>query len=92
MPKAKTEQKKEARRLRIETRASIGDIAKQVGASKSTISVWLHDIPLSDEEKRQRWVEGAHFAKELAAKETLSCAACGTEFQRRSTRSRYCTV
>lgn len=52
--KAKEGQKKEAIQLRKEERLSIKSIAERVHVSKSTLSLWLRDYPLSEEEIRGR--------------------------------------
>lgn len=56
MPKILTEQKKEAIRLRLEDRKSLEAISKELNVSQSTCSNWLRDMPLTDEEKHQRYV------------------------------------
>jgi len=56
MPKILTEQKKEAIRLRLEERKSLEAISKELEVAQSTCSVWLRDMPLTDEEKHQRYV------------------------------------
>lgn len=42
----------ECRRLRIEERLSSAEIVRRTGVSKSTLSGWLKDIPLTDAEAR----------------------------------------
>ena len=48
---AKFELRKKARALRVEGK-SIGAIARELGVSKSTASVWCIDIPLTPEQKK----------------------------------------
>jgi transposase-like protein len=49
----KAKAREEARRLRIENGLSIVEIARRVGVSKGTTSVWLRDIVLTDEQKQR---------------------------------------
>ena len=44
----------EAIRLRVEERRSLREIAEITGASKSSLSAWLHPFPLTEEELRER--------------------------------------
>jgi len=62
MPRTDTRLKAEARRLRQEERLSIKEIAARTGAAKGTLSAWLRDIPLTDEEvkAKQRAARGAY--------------------------------
>jgi len=46
----KTEQREQARRLRRNEGASINEIATRVGVSKSSVSYWVRDIELTDEQ------------------------------------------
>ena len=91
MPKAKVEQQQEARRLRLETRASLAEIANTLGAAKSSVSAWLHDIPLTEEEKRRRFSRGAEISLQRARERKLVCTVCNSEFVGKSTRSKYCS-
>jgi transposase-like protein len=43
----KTKERELARRLRREEGAAIGEIARRVGVSKSSVSIWVRDIELS---------------------------------------------
>lgn len=49
----------EAKRLRIEDKLSLKEIAVKLGVAKSTVSLWLRDIinlhPESDEHKKERY-------------------------------------
>ena len=49
-------------RLRKEKRLSYSSIAKQLGVPKSTLSYWLSDLPLSEQEikqlRKQNWQKG----------------------------------
>lgn len=55
--------KQEAERLRISERLSLEEIAKKVGISKSTASLWLRDSPLTKEERSIRNKIGAQFSR-----------------------------
>lgn len=46
--------KTEARRLRTETKLSLKKISEELGVAKSTLSLWLRDLPLDPEESMQR--------------------------------------
>lgn len=57
---AKPELRAEVRRLRTEQRMSIGEIAEATGAAQGSVSFWLRDIPLSEEEqkvRKQAWAD-----------------------------------
>lgn len=61
----------EARRLRREGRA-IKDIARRVGVSQSSVSVWVRDIELTLEQNRRlQESNGLHF-RQILAREALS--------------------
>jgi transposase-like protein len=47
----KTEEREMARRIRREEGASINEIARRTGAAKSSISRWVRDIELTDEQR-----------------------------------------
>lgn len=47
----KAKEREEARRLRSEEGLSVGEIARRLGVSKGTSSLWLRDIELTDEQK-----------------------------------------
>jgi transposase-like protein len=47
----KTEQREEARRLRRDEGASIKEIARRTGAAQSSISRWVRDIELTDDQR-----------------------------------------
>jgi transposase-like protein len=47
----KEEEKLKARRLRSEQGLSIGDIAKELRVARSSVSVWVRDIVLTDKQK-----------------------------------------
>ena len=51
---AKKKEREEARRLRSEQRLGLEEIASAVGVSKSTVSGWLRDLPLSVDEVREK--------------------------------------
>jgi len=55
----KTQEKPEARRLRIEEQLSIKAIAARLSVAKSTVSLWVRDLPLSDEVLQQKQLVGA---------------------------------
>lgn len=46
--------KEEAIRLRTEKRLSLKDIAETLDVSKSTVSLWLRDYPLTENERQSR--------------------------------------
>jgi transposase len=54
---AKREKHIEALILRAEERLSLNQIAERLGVSKGSVSLWLRDCPLSEEEKRERMRE-----------------------------------
>lgn len=54
MAKAKPESKAECIRLRVEKRMSLKEIHDQTGASKGSLSKWLANHPLTDEEIAER--------------------------------------
>ncbi len=45
------EMREEARRLRSEQGMAITDICKRLGVAKSSVSVWVRDIVLNEEQK-----------------------------------------
>jgi transposase-like protein len=47
----KQEKREEARRLRRENGLAITDICKQLGVAKSSVSMWVRDIILTDEQQ-----------------------------------------
>lgn len=55
----KPEKREEARRLRQQG-LSINQICKQMGAAKSSVSMWIRDIQLTDEQKKA--LEIQHYA------------------------------
>lgn len=55
--------KLKARKLRVNERLSLGEIAKKIGIAKSTASLWLKDIPLTEEEQKIRNKIGAGFSR-----------------------------
>ena len=54
MPAAKPGLRAECVRLRIEERLSLREIAVTTGASKGSLSTWLREYPLTEEEKASR--------------------------------------
>ncbi len=44
----KTHERELARRLRQEEGAAVGEIAERLGVSKSSVSLWVRDIELSE--------------------------------------------
>lgn len=58
MPAAKTEAHQEAIRLRVEERLSGNDITQRLGVSRGSVSAWLRDYPLTDEEQQQLLTKG----------------------------------
>jgi transposase-like protein len=51
LSKVKTKERELARQLRREEGASINEIARRVGAAKSSISRWVRDIDLTEEQR-----------------------------------------
>ena len=49
----KVKEKQEARRLRKEEGLSLKKIAEKIGAAKSSVSLWVRDIELTEEQKVQ---------------------------------------
>jgi len=49
----KIKEHKEARRLRRERKISIKQIADQLGVAKSTVSIWVRDLPLSENRMKE---------------------------------------
>jgi predicted DNA-binding protein YlxM (UPF0122 family) len=90
---AKREQREQARTLR-QAGHSLGDIAKQLKVAKSSISVWVRDIGLTDEqlqafkdEQHLRLVsqnKGAKANRERALKERMALQEMGRERARKS--------
>jgi len=61
----------EARRLRIERGLSIKDIARRLGVSQSSVSVWVRDIELTPEQHRRlHEANGLHY-RQLLARDAL---------------------
>jgi hypothetical protein len=57
----KTREREEARRLRREEGLSVRDIERRLNVSKSSVSLWVRDVPLSDEQReRLRLMNGRH--------------------------------
>ncbi|MEO8606710.1 MAG: hypothetical protein ABI690_02420 [Chloroflexota bacterium] len=56
----KSDKRIEARRLRQELGLSINQICKQLDVAKSSVSVWVRDIQLTDEQKQA--LEKQHYA------------------------------
>ena len=54
----KTKEKTEARRIRVEEQLSIKAIVARLGVAKSTVSLWLRDLPLSPETIEARSMAG----------------------------------
>ena len=64
MPRGKKttpELKAECLRLRIEERLSLREIHARTGVSKGSLSPWLRDHPLTEEEKAQKQKENARY-------------------------------
>jgi transposase-like protein len=63
----KTAERIEARRLRRDEGRSIKDIARRVGVSQSSVSIWVRDIQLTPEQHgRLQEANGLHFRQILA--------------------------
>jgi transcriptional regulator with XRE-family HTH domain len=61
----KAKEREEARRLRSEEGLSVGEIARRLGVSKGTSSLWLRDIELTDEQKLNLIERGRTSANQL---------------------------
>lgn len=53
MTKAKTQERLEAMRLRQEKGLSVNKIAEVLGVSKSSVSNWVRDVPLTNQQRHQ---------------------------------------
>jgi predicted transcriptional regulator len=49
----KTEERLQARQLRQEKGLAVGKIADMLGVSRSTVSQWVRDIPLTTDQRHQ---------------------------------------
>jgi hypothetical protein len=56
----KKDKREEARRLRSENGMAITDICKQLGVAKSSVSMWVRDIVLTEEQKAALHIQ--HYA------------------------------
>jgi transcriptional regulator with XRE-family HTH domain len=80
-PRARDEDHAEARRLREEEGLSYAQIAARLGVSKSSISLWIRDMPrpahLSPEESHKRAVAGLrqHWERKHAYRDEFRAAA-----------------
>ncbi len=54
----KTKEKIEARRIRVEEQLSIKDISERLGVAKSSVSLWVRDLPLSQETIESKCLAG----------------------------------
>lgn len=54
----KNREREDARRLRLEDRLSNTQISRRLGVAKSTVAVWLRDMPLKSEEIAKKLGEG----------------------------------
>lgn len=75
-PNARDDLKAEARRMRTDGH-SYSEIVAAIGASQSSVSLWVRDIPVSDPEVSPGWTESARLrrATNLAAKHARRDAA-----------------
>ena len=93
---AKHELHEKARMLRIENRLSVKCIAKELGVARSTVSLWVRDIPLNEAEKRERLSQGARALNEsrgILPLVVLPCLHCGVEIRRKRIKSNvFCSV
>lgn len=55
----KNREREEARQLRQERRLSNTQISRRLGVSKSTVAIWLRDLPLKSEEVTKKMGEGS---------------------------------
>ena len=84
----KTQEKLEARRLRIEEQLSIKDIAVRLGVAKSTVSLWVRDLPLSDRTIKEKCLTGRikggksrrFYARKIRAKYQLEGCRMAEEY------------
>src|SRR3954469_10286490 len=69
--RGKTEEQEEARRLRADS-WTLADIAEKLGVSKSSVSLWVRDVPFTPSPRRygaQRRPHPQHLAKLAQIKE-----------------------
>lgn len=64
MPINRKEERLLARQLRLDKRMSLKSIANKLGVSKGSVSIWVRDIPLTEEEKQTRYVENGKRTKD----------------------------
>jgi transcriptional regulator with XRE-family HTH domain len=85
----KTAEREQARRLRREEGRSVKELAALLGVSQSTISVWVRDVELSDEQRAAlRWrmggrIEGPRASARRALDRRRAEQAAGRETARR---------
>lgn len=87
----KAKEREDARRLRSEDGLSVGEIARRLGVSRGTSSLWLRDVELTDEQKL-RLIErgrtspgqlnGSKAIKEQARKQREAYQLAGREMVR----------
>jgi transposase-like protein len=82
LSKVKTRERELARALRREEGASIKDIARRVGVSKSSVSVWVRDIQLTSEQHEALALRNVAYNRQMSG--TLKQAA-----RRRAERIEY---
>lgn len=90
----KAKEREEARRLRKEEGLSVGEIARRVGVSRGTSSLWLRDVELTDGQKLRliergrtslNQLNGSKKVKELAQKQRAEYQETGRAFVRDGT-------
>lgn len=64
--KVKTNERELARRLRRESGAAISEIARLVGVSKSSVSLWVRDIQLTDEQHQALLDQNPAYNRQLS--------------------------
>jgi transposase-like protein len=68
----KTDEKKLARRLRHEEGAAIGEIARRVGVSKSSVSLWVRDIELTAEQRASLLKRNPAYNRQLSGSRKMA--------------------
>lgn len=61
----KTAERTEARRLRQVEGLSVGDITRRLGVSKSSVSLWVRDLPLTEDQRARLTAENARHGRQL---------------------------
>lgn len=76
--RGKVREREEARRLRAENR-TLADIAEQLGVSKSSVSLWVRDVPFTPSTRRYGPQRRPHPAQERKFREIDECNQLGSD-------------